>query len=202
MSDSCGIFRVGPCRGVRMCYDASVFGVTQTPLPDNCRKVDRIVKNEKGQDRNLGPYPIEAHHDGQGYHISTFQPKQPLRRNKLIENSFTPALQWNAAAQLEMVRLAPDQAYFPFGINPSMGDYSWDLPMVKISKQKPCKFQLFDHSLKYHTTCIKQILLSFFVRAQEQFSVSSNTYVCELNVCLNLLVFVFCSLLLNLSWIA
>ena len=38
-SDSCGIFRVGPCRGVRMCYDASALGVTQTPLPDNCKIV-------------------------------------------------------------------------------------------------------------------------------------------------------------------
>ena len=132
-----------------MCYDASVFGVTQTPLPENCRKVDKIVKDENGQDVNLGPYPIESHRAGQGYHISTFQPKQPLRRNKLIENSFTPALQWNAAAQLEMVQLARDKAYFPFGINTSMGDYSWDLPMDKISKQKPCKFQLFDPSLQY-----------------------------------------------------
>ena len=124
MSDSCGIFRFGPCKGVRMCYDASVFGVIQTPLPDNCRIVHRIVKNADGQDEDLGPYPVESHHSGQGYPIRSFKPEHVLRRTKLIENSFTPALQWNAAAQLEMVQLARDQAYFPFGINPSMGDYS------------------------------------------------------------------------------
>ena len=66
-SESCGIFRVGPCRGVRMCYDASALGVTQTPLPDNCKIVHRVVKDENGEDKDLGPHPIESHRDGQGY---------------------------------------------------------------------------------------------------------------------------------------
>ena len=26
--DSCGIFRIGPCQGIRMCFDSSVFGLT------------------------------------------------------------------------------------------------------------------------------------------------------------------------------
>ena len=26
-ADSCAIFRIGPCQGIRMCFDASVFGL-------------------------------------------------------------------------------------------------------------------------------------------------------------------------------
>ena len=58
-----------------------------------------------------------------------------MRKNKLIGNSFTPALQWNAAAQLDMGQLAGDKGYFPFGINTSLGRYSWDFPEDKKSKQ-------------------------------------------------------------------
>ena len=58
-----------------------------------------------------------------------------MRKNKLIGNSFTPALQWNAAAQLEMDQLARDETYFPFGVDTSLGRYSWDFPEDKKSKQ-------------------------------------------------------------------
>ena len=79
--------------------------------------------------------------------ITSFKPDHPVRRRKLIKNSFTPALQSNAPAQLEMVRLALDKDYFPFGVDTSLGRYSWDLPEDKKSKQKPCNFEVFDPRL-------------------------------------------------------
>ena len=142
-SDSCGIFRIGPCKGVKMCYGAGTLGVTQTALPDNCKIVTRIV-HENGKEKDLGPHPIESHSGGQGYAIKSFRPDHPGRRRKLIENSLTPALQWDALAQQDMARLTLNREYFPFGVDGTMGQYSWDLPMDKQSKQKPCDFSLFD----------------------------------------------------------
>ena len=44
-SDSCGIFRIGPCQGIRMCFDASAFGYEQPVLPHQCRLMDIAVKD-------------------------------------------------------------------------------------------------------------------------------------------------------------
>ena len=51
-SDSCGIFRVGPCQGIRMCFDASVFNIEQPELPANCRLVDKVEKDDKGREKS------------------------------------------------------------------------------------------------------------------------------------------------------
>ena len=99
--------------------------------------------------------------------ITSFKPDHPVRRRKLIKNSFTPALQSNAPAQLEMVRLALDKEYFPFGVDPTLGRYSWYLPEDKKSKQKPCKFELFDPSLTYFPRGAHAPLMCFMGKSSD-----------------------------------
>ena len=166
-SDSCGIFRIGPCRGVRMCYDANVLGFTQTPLPANCKLVHKIVKNEDDQDVDLGPFPVESHRDGQGYPIKSYRPENAVRKEKLIENSFTPAFSWSAPAQEDMRRLALDKQYFPFGVDHTVGYYSWNLLEDKQSKQKLCDFALFDPNEEYFPRGAHAPLMCFMGKSSD-----------------------------------
>ena len=48
-ADSCAIFRLGPCQGIRMCFDASVFGLPSPELPPNCSMVMEILRDENGK---------------------------------------------------------------------------------------------------------------------------------------------------------
>ena len=49
-ADSCGIFILGPCHGVRMCYDPSVFGLLPPELPDNCSMMMEILRDDDGNE--------------------------------------------------------------------------------------------------------------------------------------------------------
>ena len=49
-ADSCGIFCIGPCNGVRMCFDASVFGMQPPTLPATCSMVMEIICDEHGKE--------------------------------------------------------------------------------------------------------------------------------------------------------
>ena len=49
-ADSCGIFRIGPCQGIRMCFDASVFGIETPKLPSNCSMVMEILRDDTGKE--------------------------------------------------------------------------------------------------------------------------------------------------------
>ena len=144
-----------------------VFGLTQAPLPDNCKIMHQIVKTEDGQDEDLGPYPVESHRHGQGYPIKSYLPENRVRKEKLIENSFTPAFSWSAPAQEDMRRLALDKQYFPFGVDPTVGYYSWYLPEDKQSKQKLCDFELFDPDLTYFPRGAHAPLMCFLGRSSD-----------------------------------
>ena len=48
-ADSCAIFRIGPCQGIRMCFDASVFGLVSPTLPANCSMVMETVRDDEGK---------------------------------------------------------------------------------------------------------------------------------------------------------
>ena len=48
-ADSCGISRLGPCQAVRMCFDASAFGLTSPTLPSNCSMAMEILRDENGK---------------------------------------------------------------------------------------------------------------------------------------------------------
>ena len=48
-ADSCAIFRIGPCQGIRMCFDAFVFGLESPTLPPNCSMVMEIVRDDEGK---------------------------------------------------------------------------------------------------------------------------------------------------------
>ena len=99
--------------------------------------------------------------------ITSFKPDHPVRRRKLIENSLTPALQWDALAQQDMVRLALDREYFPSGVDGTMGGYSWYLPEDKQSKQKLCDFELFDPNLEYFPRGAHAPLMCFMGKSSD-----------------------------------
>ena len=57
-ADSCGIFRIGPCKGIRMCFDASVFGIETPKLPSNCSMVMEIVRDNEGKEIEQRQYVV------------------------------------------------------------------------------------------------------------------------------------------------
>ena len=144
-SDSCGIFRIGPCQGIRMCFDASVFNLEQPVLPHECRLMEKVEKDDKG--REIARFPIErpTHSQrGQGYHLASYHPKVPARKTKFVLNTFTPVFDQGSSAVVEMTGLAQNKEYFSGRIDTSVGSFSWSLPQDKPSKQKFVKFEQFD----------------------------------------------------------
>ena len=57
-ADSCAIFRLGPCQGIRMCFDASAFGFNSPTLPSNCSMVMETLRDENGKEIQKRPHPV------------------------------------------------------------------------------------------------------------------------------------------------
>ena len=144
-SDSCGIFRIGPCQGIRMCFDASVFNLEQPVLPHDCRLLEKVETDEYGHE--IARYPIEmpTHSPrGHGYPLASYHPRAEARKTKFVLNTFTPVFDQGSSAVVEMTGLAPNTEYFSGRIDTSVGSFSWSLPQDKPSKQKFVKFEQFD----------------------------------------------------------
>ena len=149
-ADSCGIFRIGPCNGVRMCFDASVFGMQSPTLPATCSMVMEIICDEHGKEIEKRRYPVPQFTFGQGYLLGSYHPKEEKRRAQWLEWSFTPVFDAESPAVAGVIHKAKyDRAQFPFEPDSSIGSASWSLPRGPVSKQKLPKYNLFDPQSHY-----------------------------------------------------
>ena len=156
-ADSCGIFRLGPCQGVRICFDATVFGITQPTLPDNCPMVMEVIRDHEGKIIERRRYPVPSferpeHGDvsGQGYPLSSYHPTQAARRQQFVEWTFTPVFDRGSPAVAGVIeRARVDRAMFPFGADSSIGLASWSWPEGPVSEQKRCDYLKFDPFRKF-----------------------------------------------------
>ncbi|CAK0863844.1 unnamed protein product [Prorocentrum cordatum] len=145
-ADSCGIFRIGPCEGVRMCYGLSAFGLEGPDLPANCSKVMETLREEDGREIGKRPYLItNIPFLGQGSPCTSYQPQVPARRDKCVQWSFTPVFDEASPAAAEVLDGAKnDKGMFPYRVDSTTGSASWSWSGTPTSKQKPVQFEKFD----------------------------------------------------------
>jgi hypothetical protein len=149
-ADSCGIFSIGPCNGVRMCFDASVFGMQSPTLPPTCSMMMERLCDEHGKEIEKRRYPVPQFTLGQGYLLDSYHPKDATRRAQWLEWSFTPVFDAKSPAVAGVIHKAQyDRAQFPFTPAISIGSASWSLPQGPVSKQKLPKYTLFDPQSHY-----------------------------------------------------
>ena len=144
-TDTSAIFRVGPCKGIRMCFDASVFGFTSPKLPTTCSMVMEKLRDPKGKAigkrKYLAPNVYSRCH---GIPLTSYHPREPQRRERFVLNTFTPVFDEDSPAVAEMKACAINKELFPFGVDTSTGSFSWSLPEDVPSKQKLADAREFD----------------------------------------------------------
>ena len=57
-ADSCAIFRLGPCQGIRMCFDAPALGIRSPELPPSCSMVMETVRDGDGKEIDKRGYEV------------------------------------------------------------------------------------------------------------------------------------------------
>ena len=149
-ADSCGIFRLGPHSGVRLCYGISAFGVEEHELPESCRMVMQTLRTADNKEVKR-PYPItNIDFMGQGYPLDSYIPKAADRKAQWVKWSFTPVLEESDPAVAEVLRCAKDvRAMFPFRPDTTIGAASWKWPVQPVSRQKPADFDKFDPNRQF-----------------------------------------------------
>ena len=78
--DSCGVFVIGPWRGVRLIYDCSWLGISPPARAHNNSMVMDIIKDENGKEidrkpHNAHSYYIKRRDKAQGYPLTSYLPK-------------------------------------------------------------------------------------------------------------------------------
>ena len=112
-ADSCAIFRIGPCQGIRMCFDASVFRLPSPELPENCSMVMETVRDNEGKEIEKRPYAVPEFEVGQGYPLVSYRPLAATRREQFVRWTFTPAFDAHSPAVAGIIRSATvDKAMF------------------------------------------------------------------------------------------
>ena len=145
-ADSCAIFRIGPCQGIRMCFDASVFGLQSPALPKNCSMVMEILRDNEGKEIERRPYGVPRMGVlGQGFPLASYRPLEPKRREKIVQWTFTHAFDALSPAVAGIIQCTrDDKDMFPSTVDNSIGSESWSWPEGPISKQKLASYDLFD----------------------------------------------------------
>ena len=145
-ADSCAIFRIGPCQGIRMCFDASVFGLPSPPLPEKCSMVMEILRDDEGKEIERRQYGVPKMGVlGQGFPLASYRPLEPKRKEQFVNWTFTHAFDALSPAVAGIIQCTKDdKAMFPFDVDNSIGSASWSWPEAPISKQKLASYDLFD----------------------------------------------------------
>ncbi len=147
-ADSCGIFRIGPCQGIRMCFDLSVFGLQSPTVPANYSVVMEVLHDDRGKEISKRPYDVpEFGLLGQGYPLASYRPVEPNRRKQFLEWTFTPACDAGSPAVAGIIASTHnDKGMFPSNVDNEIGRASWSWPEGPLSKQKLASYNLFDPS--------------------------------------------------------
>ena len=121
-ADSCGVLRIGPCQGIRMCFDASVFGLLSPPRPASCSMVMEILREKDGTEIEKRPYPVpKLSILGQGFPLSNYRPTKPTCREQFVQWTMTPAFDPRSPAVTGITaRTRSDKAMFLFHADTSI----------------------------------------------------------------------------------
>ena len=149
---SCGIFRLGPCQGIRMCFDASVFGFASPPLPANCSMMMEILRDEDGKEVERRRYAVPKYGImGQGLSLWSYaRHLEDNRREQFVKWTMTPAFDALSPEVAGIIECATaGKRMFPYGVDTSIGSKSWTWPEGPISKQKLASYKGFEENFRY-----------------------------------------------------
>ena len=145
-ADSCGIFVIGPFKGIRLIFDCTVFGMAAPTRTDADSMVMEILRGENKKKIARRPYPVpKLGFSGQGYPLTSYRPEQTTRREKFVQWTFVPVSDQNSSAVAELQRsMKTDSGMFLRPIATATGVSSWTWPPFPPSKQKLVDFDEFD----------------------------------------------------------
>ena len=141
MLEDIGIFRIGPCDGIHMCYNSSVFGFS---APAGSFDFSYLWEEENESESE---HLILKYHEVQPFsllfnarHFKECVRAYPSRREQFMINTFTPVFGVQSRAMAEMQALGSNKEMFPHGVSTSMGDFSWCLAHDLASEQRVGRF--------------------------------------------------------------
>ena len=152
MVDSCGVFVIGPWRGVRLNYDCSLFKIVAPVRTPNNSMVMEVIRDEHGKEINRKPYDLHEYliikrDQVQGYPLSSYLPKNDAKEEHVRwtfdcvqDDQSAVAEQWAAT---ERKPCWYPEANFDFAAE------SWDWPEMAPCSQKLVDYKKFDPDKTY-----------------------------------------------------
>ena len=131
-----GIFRLGPCDAIQLCYHSNVFGFSAPAgsfefyFGDEENESDSRPLQRQYLALERFPHRFRAHN------FKACVNAHPRHRELFMKNTFTPVLYEETPAMAEMQAFSNNEAMFPHGVSTSMGGFSWFLPQDVASEQK------------------------------------------------------------------
>ena len=147
MVDSCGVFVIGPWKGVRLNYDCSLFNIVAPARTASNSMVMEIIKDEDGKeiDRKLYDvhrYNIDKADKVQGYPLKSYLPKNSTKE-QIIRSAFDCVEDKESAVAERNAAMKQIPSWYPKA-DCSLGADSWDWPELAISSQKLIKTDKFE----------------------------------------------------------
>ena len=147
--DSCGIFVLGPYRGVKITFDQEVFGMSASERSADNSMVMEVLRDESGKELSKKRFDIETIAEkGQGYDLSSYMPKGETLKAKFVDMTFEVVVpsdtQQSAVVEVrdEMKKIAK-QTNLPC-VDFTTGESTWDWSPMPICRQKLVRSELFD----------------------------------------------------------
>ena len=146
-ADSCGMFHIGPCTGIRLCLCPSLCGISVDPRPDHCSMMMKTLPDSEGKGKQTQePYSLPKFDKiGQGFPLTSYLPKVDEQKEAFLKWTFTVALSPLSSVVTDNVKLARDnRRWFPFPLDTTIGKESWNWPALPPFRQKLVSTELFD----------------------------------------------------------
>jgi hypothetical protein len=168
-ADSCGMFFIGPCQGIRICLCPSLCGISVDPRPEKCSMVMETICNSEGKQTQQRPHSLPTYDFvGQGYPLTSYRPTEPDQQMVFLKWTFTVALSSLSSVVTENVRNAVDnRRWFPFRVDTTIGRESWQWPVLPVFKQKLVSIDLFDPQKEFFKRGAHMPLMSFMGGSQD-----------------------------------
>ena len=147
--DSMGIFIVGPCEGCRKIFDASTI-LPSAVVSHAVGASWEVMYKSRGGGRS--EKPANQRHElacstrrGAGFTSESYQPKHDIRREKFIEWTLDPVINFESLSmQGPLLSGRNDRAAFPIALRSEQGMPTLNWAMLPPCQQKCCEMEKFD----------------------------------------------------------
>ena len=150
--DSCGVFVIGPWRGVRLNYDCSLFKIVAPVRTPNNSMVMEVIRDEHGKEINRKPYErheylILKRDQVQGYPLSSYLPKNDAKEQH-VRWTFDCVQDDQSAVAEQWAATERKPCWYPEA-NWDFAAESWGWPEMAPCSQKLVDYKKFDPDKTY-----------------------------------------------------